>query len=515
MNNIDMKPVVKNSYLQLIKYCINMVNSMQHDKLLESMLRLYIEGDVEGDVESDVCKKIVIIEKFSLYKKFWKAIMETLYENHLPQINYRFHWEIEITPYTVSLCEVSKNIHSNDEYEIQAELYKLTDEQLKSNWDATNKKMKLDQKWFDEIPKSIMPSNKKEQLILLFRLMNFPPLEEISYFVHRLNLSLKPLTDIFPNHVVVGKPVFAVDGALHNSRFHVSHDIFKKYGLETFELIPELIDYKKEFSLIRELAHKHIIEDNYICPCCGILQKTKFPEEINQYIFLIENRTLSRKIGLLYISEHIENIKKTLLDLIKTTKEDFNKVEHSDCIILVEGESEEVAVPVLSFKMNFLLQEHNIQVWNSGSKQKMVLDFHKLKKHNPKLKMIFLLDSDAEKEKQNILRIIKDQKNKYHLVFIEKGEFEDIFELEESIKVLNMLYREGEPILKSDFSPDKGFINNVNLILHRKKKTKFDKVKFAQTMSYMLKVDKIPEEIKEVIEVAKKFATKSKFIESS
>ena len=153
-----------------------------------------------------------------------------------------------------------------------------------------------------------------------------------------------------------------------------------------------------------------------------------------------------------------------------------------------------------------------IQVYNSQSKEKLANDFRNFKKKYPKRKMICLLDSDAVKERDDIQRIIKNNQNKYKLVFIEKGTFEDIFDIKSSVQVLNEMYPEGTPIELTDFDLTKDFLTNMNKVIHEKKKAKFDKVQFARNISFKIDIDKCPKEINEIIDTAKLFMGKSKFI---
>lgn len=187
-------------------------------------------------------------------------------------------------------------------------------------------------------------------------------------------------------------------------------------------------------------------------------------------------------------------------------------MDNPQCLILVEGESEEVAIPLLAFRKRCILSMQGIQVYNSQSKEKLANDFINFKRKYPKRKMICLLDSDAIKERDNIQRIIKNNQNKYKLVFIEKGTFEDIFDIDSSIQVLNEMYPEGTPIELTDFDSSKDFLTNIKRVIHEKKKAQFDKVQFAKNISLKIDIDKCPKEINELIDTAKLFMGKSKFL---
>jgi hypothetical protein len=128
------------------------------------------------------------------------------------------------------------------------------------------------------------------------------------------------------------------------------------------------------------------------------------------------------------------------------------------------------------------------------------------------MKMICLLDADAKKESDNISRLIKGNFDKYHLVYIRQGCFEDLFDLSDSIKVLNKIYPDGDEIFLEDFDSNKDFGSNISQILHMKKKARFEKVKFAKAISTSIGADKIPSEIREILDVARKFSIQKNFI---
>jgi hypothetical protein len=126
--------------------------------------------------------------------------------------------------------------------------------------------------------------------------------------------------------------------------------------------------------------------------------------------------------------------------------------------------------------------------------------------------MVCLLDADAQKEKEDIQRIIKDHQDKYRLVFIEKGTFEDLFDIDESIEILNEMYPEGDLITIEDFDQSKDFLPNVQRFLFIKKKAKFDKVLFAKKISLKMNIEKLPKEIAEIFKIVDDFTKPTKFV---
>ena len=238
----------------------------------------------------------------------------------------------------------------------------------------------------------------------------------------------------------------------------------------------------------------------------------KLPEEILQYKYLLEYQPLSQKVGFIYLNDYIKSYKQNLSKKYYSFLPNINKVDNPDCLILVEGESEESSIPLLAFRKRFILSQNNIQVYNSKSKEKLAADFLSFKANYPNRKIICLIDSDAKKEKDDIQRIIKDHQDKYRLIFIKKGTFEDLFDINSSIEILNEMYPEGDLITIADFDTSKNFLQNVQRFLFSKKKAKFDKVLFAKKISLKLDIDKLPKEITEILKIAEDFTKLTKFV---
>ncbi|MEQ2353669.1 TOPRIM nucleotidyl transferase/hydrolase domain-containing protein [Pseudoalteromonas piscicida] len=516
---IDYSEIVKDTYLLLVKDALNSITYLNFDGLLNRVICLFISDPSEPD------KKLLITDKFYIYKNIWKAVIELLYKEFLPNYNYRFEWEIEISPFTITLCELTKGKKCESEFDIIKSLLKISDEQFETDYYQLLNKLGADSLGFPDgivgkIPKSLVPGTRIEQLNFLFRLMTFPPLDELAVFYMRYGSytkqKIESLSVFLPGTDFSQIADFKLQGPLANSYFNLSHTTFQKYGLDNIESNEQFSMYKNEFKSIRESADlfKGQFKDKVICSCCGEDQEISLPEEVAQFKFLIESRKLSRDVGLLYIDDYIFDYKSKIAESLSKFTDEINAVEHPKCLILVEGESEEVLIPIIALRCGLSLSSSDVKVYNSKSKQKLESDFINFKAKYPKLKMVCVLDSDAIKERDSLNRLIKGNRNKYHLTYIEKGCFEDLFNLKDSIRVLNDLYPDGELILISDFDKEKDFLTNVKKILHFKKKAQFDKVKFAKKIAYSIEVTDIPEEMMQVLKAAEKFTTKKVFIES-
>lgn len=511
------KSIIAHSHAVVIKAALNRILYLEQDTIINTLLRAYISAPENAD------EKLVFTDKFHLYREMWKAVLETLYETYLPQKEYTFTWQIEITPYTLMLCELTGEGFESSELELQRKIMAFTDEELENDLPAFLEKAGFHNLGFSTdlanlIPANTLPASAKDRLILLMRLMNFPPLGELALFQHRFNEKIKKqvkklsiaLEHIKPEQI----PSYGMPESLHLSYFHVTHDTFKTHGLDGFKANPLLSDYAGEFESIRHkaLENKDRFKDEILCPCCGKKQEITIPEEVLQYKYLLENLVLCKKVGLVYLDEFIETYKKTMAERFLSFLPNLNKVDNPECLILVEGESEETSIPILGFRIRYILSHHKIQVYNSKSKEKLAADFLSFKANFPNRKIICLLDADAVKERDDIQRVIKDHQDKYRLVFIKKGTFEDLFDLDLAIDILNDIYPDGEAIIRADFNPDRDFLQNIGRILHLKKKATFDKVLFAKTISLKMDIEKLPDEINTFFAIAKDLVTPGKYI---
>jgi len=520
----DWRKIVEGGYLGIIKGSLNRIAVFGHDTILNNIIRLLVNVNTGGEENNQNADEVLIAsDKFFIFKNIWKATLDILYEKYLPSIDYEFNWTIEATPYTLTICKLTEKHFKDVEVEHLMNLAKLEDNDIEHNFSKVVKDLELNNMNLDghlekRLSHSTLPSTNKEKLELLFRLMNFPPLQELTLFyrryVEKVNRERKELGMGFTTIAEVEMPKIGMSEALHYSYFQVDHEVFKKHGLKGFSAHPDLKQFSNEFETIKTEAHsrKDELKDDMICPCCGEKQIITLPEELLQYKLLLENTNIAEKIGLVYFDEFVDDFKNSMADRFGNFLPTLNKVNNPKIIILVEGESEEIAIPILAFRKRFVLSHSDIQVYNSKSKQKLKEDFFNFRSKYPKRKMVCFLDSDAIKERDDINRIAQNEQDKYRLIFIENGTFEDLFDLKTSIEIINYLYPDGNDVLFSDFDPAKDFLSNISRILYKKKKATFDKVLFARTIALRVDISSIPEPINEVLKIVQDFAEPSKYI---
>lgn len=183
----DLKPIVANSYLAIIKGTLNRILYFESDTILNHLVRLHININT-GEENTHVLnadEELLITDKFFIFKALWKAILDTLYSEHLPHIDYSFDWKIEATPYTLMICEFTKDNQNYKDIEKMKELVKMNDEDIESNYhkiinDLGFPSLGIAGGLSELIPAHLVPSSRKDELQLLFRLMSFPPLGELA-----------------------------------------------------------------------------------------------------------------------------------------------------------------------------------------------------------------------------------------------------------------------------------------------------------------------------------------------
>ncbi len=514
-----MKDIVKDSYLHIIKGTLNRLAHGDIEGILNHLIKLHLTKPSDSD------QTLIITDKFHAYRELWKAILETLYEKYLPHYQYKFEWRLELTPYTVMLCNWTKEVACDDELELLLSQTGITLDEIEQDFPSVDEKIGLTRmglSYFleERLPPELLPNELTDRFRLLLRLMNFPPLEELARFHGQyrshINHQFNSLGVAFPGYERAKLEEMAMNESLHYSYFHFKHAVLSEQGIDRLIDHSELADFKTQLEEIRLYASsaKDSYQDEITCPCCGEKQALRLPEELLHYRGILLNKKLSKRIGFLHFNTFEEDFRKSLANRIRGFIDQINIVDQPECLIMVEGESEEVALPILAFRTRFILSEHLIQVYNSKSKQKLREDFFNFKVKYPNRKIIVLLDADATKERDDIQRVIKDRMNRYRLFFIEEGTFEDLFALDESIRVLNEIYPLGEPILGEDFDPSKDFLSNVSRLLFQKKKATFDKVLFARHLSYQMDITTMPELLKQILKVAQDFTSPGKFIKT-
>lgn len=497
---------------KIIKLIVDRILLFQFEGLMIDTIKTVAVPEKEG-----VFDELLIPDTFYLYQKIWNDTLKSLYKKYLPEIDYTKNWVCEITPYTF-FCV---NNFSNKDYKdivVNDFTYKTDKKENEIESSLELLKEGLSKMGFDEnnplqvISDELLPASNIERFGLLYKLMDFPPLTELAIFYNsvyqKYTKRLETLSPLFSGDKKTHFESLNFLMPFHFTLLPFNHSIFKKYGIDKFLEIPKLSQYKDDFELIRKKANesKGLNKGNIVCPCCGEISTIEVPIDALEYKLILENEKIANDIGFIFHSEFSENLINSLAESLSKFMEDINKIDAPNCLILVEGESEEYTLPILALRTKVSLSKEKILVYNSKSKSKVYADFLSFREKFPNLKIVCVLDEDATTEKQDIERLVKDNKNKYELIYIKKGAFEDLFPIELTVNLLNELYPDGADILVTDFDKSKNFDQNIKKILFTKKKAAFDKVKFAKAIAFKLKSEDYPEEINRIFEIALKFA---------
>ena len=165
-------------------------------------------------------------------------------------------------------------------------------------------------------------------------------------------------------------------------------------------------------------------------------------------------------------------------------------------LVIVEGITEEVLLPVFADKTGNNFDKNGIFILGAGGKSKSPSLYTKLK-DKLKIPVILLFDNDA-KEICNLLD--KNLLNKDKSIIIENGEFEDIISKNLIKRALNSEYEIASPILISDLSISNRMCQNIQLFYRTRhlgeyKKSKVSKI-IAKNIKYRTDISK---EVKDII----------------
>ena len=171
--------------------------------------------------------------------------------------------------------------------------------------------------------------------------------------------------------------------------------------------------------------------------------------------------------------------KKSLISLRKKLHLTFP----TEKLLIVEGITEEILLPVFARKMNKNFEDYGIFVLGAGGKSKSPELYIKLKE-KLKIPVILLFDNDA-KEICELLQINLLKKDK--TIIIDKGEFEDIISLNLLKRAINKEYGEFNLITKKDLQIYTRMCQNIENYFKSQKLGEFKKAKFAKIIAKNIK----------------------------
>ncbi len=164
-------------------------------------------------------------------------------------------------------------------------------------------------------------------------------------------------------------------------------------------------------------------------------------------------------------------------------------------VVITEGITEEILLPVFAEHLGFDFNKKGIQVISAGGKNQVVKLVYTLAEQL-KIPMFVLLDNDAQANYDQILPKLRNF-DKIHL--LSHGEFEDILPKELILKTLNDYFKNLNHIEEKEFE-DERMVKNLEEIFKRKGFHEFKKAEFAQLVkAHISTEDDLTEEIKSII----------------
>ena len=165
-------------------------------------------------------------------------------------------------------------------------------------------------------------------------------------------------------------------------------------------------------------------------------------------------------------------------------------------VLLVEGITEEILLPVFAKCIGYDFYQKGIQVIPAGGKNQVVKMYYKLLEEL-KIPIYLLLDKDAEDNIQQINPKIRGI-DKIHLVSC--GEFEDLLPRNLIIKAMNKCFSNFASINNDDFDDSLSTVKNLEMIFKHKGVHEFKKAEFAKYVKECIdNKDDISQEIYDII----------------
>lgn len=192
----------------------------------------------------------------------------------------------------------------------------------------------------------------------------------------------------------------------------------------------------------------------------------------------------------------IKTSKMSIADDIKSERKKHKLLFPIEKLVIVEGITEEILLPVFADKLDKSFKENGIYILGAGGKSKSPSLYMKLR-DKVKVPIILLFDSDAkeicELLKENLLK--KDE-----IIIINDGEFEDILSTNLLKRALNNEYQPASPLTADELRLHEKMCQNIEEFYRTRHLGEFKKSKLSKIIASNIKYDTdITTEIKNLI----------------
>lgn len=152
-------------------------------------------------------------------------------------------------------------------------------------------------------------------------------------------------------------------------------------------------------------------------------------------------------------------------------------------IVLAEGITEEILLPVFAKKLGYDFNKYGIYVIGAGGKSKIPILYNKLK-DKIKLPIIMIMDNDASTIYHELIKTMKKQDK---AIIIENGEFEDILPKCLIKRSFNQYFYDIEKVTSKDFMCKNSMCENISNIYKSRQIGEFQKAHFAKIIAQNVK----------------------------
>ncbi|MBE7705177.1 MAG: ATP-dependent endonuclease [Cyanobacteria bacterium SIG29] len=188
--------------------------------------------------------------------------------------------------------------------------------------------------------------------------------------------------------------------------------------------------------------------------------------------------------------------KNTNLNDIKKTRNEKKLLFPIEKIIIVEGITEEILLPIFAKKLKKDFFSNGIYLIGAGGKSKSPALYLKIK-NKVKAPITILFDEDASE----ICSVLKKNLNKHDkIIIIKKGEFEDILSKYLIKRTLNNEYKPATPLNIKELKNSEKMCLNIENFYKTRHLGEFKKAKFAKLIGENIKYKTdITDDIKEIL----------------
>jgi len=166
-------------------------------------------------------------------------------------------------------------------------------------------------------------------------------------------------------------------------------------------------------------------------------------------------------------------------------------------IVIAEGITEEILLPVFAKLCGFDFNENGVQIIAAGGKNQVVKLYYKMAEE-VKIPIFVLLDKDAESNEELINSRLR-KGDKIHLV--NSGEFEDLLPKQLIVKTVNNEFRNFVSITENDLDTGLSTVMTLEELFKEKCLHEFKKAEFAHRVKQQITSERdISSELKEIID---------------